>query len=482
LARNLRDRYQKEGSETMLKSFGVDAGQLTSSARATTGKELAASSVHLDWNYYLGPFIRCIDYYVPELVPIFDVPDITFWVQQDVNGDGTLETIYSEGYFDARWDSAPIPDVTLHASAIAVASPMAADDPTCGGPEVPCAEPAIVLAGMMPVQNLPAPADPYLDQTAGYAQRPNRPHPHGLVGEAPPPHSHATAPFCGTLNLFGCNHYEGASFYRLIYTFRAPGSATTTAPVPFQNLTWQLWRWVGSPGHLELLPVGPDVNGWYQILNDADGWMPGQLLLSWPTGDAGLYTITMQFADGGKNYLAGSDTSPVGIYVDNTSPSALISELRWRVSGGAWSAPLPRLCAVIMRPRGSDIEFRVSYTASALHLRDLALSGSGCGGGNPIPESFPNWSDPPTLEFDGSGVSLNPYSHWHTDPNDNSISRTAIFALSAAAPQGAYDFSLGVNSRTFNPAGGDGGFGADWNYNIVYKWTPDYWKLAIIDV
>jgi hypothetical protein len=36
---------------------------------------------------------------VPEWVPLVDVPDITFRVTQDVDGDGDEETIYSEGYY-----------------------------------------------------------------------------------------------------------------------------------------------------------------------------------------------------------------------------------------------------------------------------------------------------------------------------------------------------------------------------------------------
>jgi hypothetical protein len=64
---------------------------------------------HLDLARFIGPFRRCIDIFVPEWQLVFDVPDITFRVTQDTNGDGIEETIYSEGYFDVRWDAGAIP-------------------------------------------------------------------------------------------------------------------------------------------------------------------------------------------------------------------------------------------------------------------------------------------------------------------------------------------------------------------------------------
>src|SRR5213075_2244094 len=98
---------------------------------------------------WIGPFLRCFDVFVPEFLPVFDIPDITFGVTQDVDGDGDEETIYSEGLFDVRWDAGPIPPVTL------VADPMAFATPTCGHqpPLGACAEPEIVVVGHMPLLN-----------------------------------------------------------------------------------------------------------------------------------------------------------------------------------------------------------------------------------------------------------------------------------------------------------------------------------------
>jgi hypothetical protein len=290
------------------------------------------------------------------------------------------------------------------------------------------------------------------------------------------------------LQLYGCNSYKGAQYYRVLYTHQAPGKSPT-AKVPFLGITWPLWRWVGSPGHLETLNVAPDSNGWYPILSDAAGWMPAHLLLNWSSGDAGLYRLQLEFADNGKQVIAGSQTPPVGIFVDNTRPTAIITEIRWRVQGEtSWRDPtLSRKCAVIMRPTGAALEFKITYQAAAMHLRDLLLAGSGCDASNPAatPQrlTFTGWSEPASAEFDAVGVSLNPYVRWHAGPNDNNVSRAAIFSLSAAALQGAYDFSLWVNSRAFNPAGGDGGYGPfDWYYDTpspIYGY--DYWKFAVID-
>jgi hypothetical protein len=122
-------------------------------------------------------------------MPLLDVPDITFRVTQDVDGDGDQDVIYAESHFDVRWNSGNIPDVTLYADPIAVAGL------TCDTPEVPCENvPAITFAGLMPLVNPPAPAAPYHDAGSGeapnfalgYARRPNRPHPNGLFADPPP--------------------------------------------------------------------------------------------------------------------------------------------------------------------------------------------------------------------------------------------------------------------------------------------------------
>jgi hypothetical protein len=420
--------------------------------------ELDAGIVEkLDLRRFVGPFLRCHDVIVPEWMPLLDVPDITFRVTQDVDGDGDQDVIYAESHFDVRWNSGNIPD----------ADPIAVAGLTCDTPEVPCENvPAITFAGLMPLVNPPAPAAPYHDAGSGeapnfalgYARRPNRPHPNGLFAD-PPPNPLAKSPYTGTLLLYGCNHATGAVFYRLRYSYNGG------PPVPFTGLTWPLYRLVG--GVLQTTWPTSDGAGWYPILPDSDGWTPQHLLLSWPTTSFpdGLYTVQLELGNAGKTVT--NTSASVRFRIDNSSPTAMITALAWRVAGTTSWTPLELICPVVTRPMmgGSPvaIEFRVSYQVSATHLRALLLSGGGCGGGAPLQLVSPNWSEPASP--------VNPYQHWHTDPDlDNSEARTAIFSLPGTSLQGAYSFSLYASSRAFNPSDPTG-FTVDWNN---YDPGPNY--------
>ncbi len=55
---------------------------------------------------------------MPEWEFIADVPDITFRVTQAVDLDGDEETIYSERFFDVRWNSGDIPPVSITVAVI----------------------------------------------------------------------------------------------------------------------------------------------------------------------------------------------------------------------------------------------------------------------------------------------------------------------------------------------------------------------------
>ena len=399
---------------------------------------------------FCGPFLRCFDIIIPEWVPILDVPDITFRVTQDVNGDGTQETIYSEGFFDVRWDAGNIPDVTLVASPIAIASHA------CDVPEVPCADtPAIQFAGLMPLVNPVGPADPYIDAATGYARRPNRPHPSGAFVD-PNPHPLAESPYTDVLQLYGCNRVRNAAFYRLRYTFNGGPLAS------FVGLTWPLYRVVA--GILQSHWPVSDANGWYPVLPTADGWFPDLLLLEWPTNGFtdGLYSVQLEIGNGAKNVIGTS--AVVGFRIDNSRPTHQFTRLRWRKTGGSFQ-DLPLTCPVI--PRGvvpSDIEIEVSYTTAAAHLRSVQLSGGGCGGGTPTLIS-----------------PLSTAQHWHTSTADNSFTSVATFQLLATALAGAYSFNLVVASRAFNPAGGDGGHLADWNYDPVYNYIAPALPVAVVN-
>lgn len=443
----------------------LQARMAEAAGRFTMDKAFAE---RLDLQQFIGPFRRCFDVLVPEWLPLFDVPDITFRVTQDVDGDGDEETIYSEGLFDVRWDAGPIPDVKLYASQIAVAGL------SCDNPNVPCEDvPAITFAGLMPVINPPAPADPYHDAgpgeaanvAPGYGRRVNRPHPNGLLSD-PLPNPRAKAPYTGTLLLYGCNHAPGAQFYRLRYSFN--GGAT----VPFVGLTWPLYRLVS--GVLQTTWPTSDADGWYPILPDSDNWSPEHLLLAWPTSQNGLYTVELQLGNAAKTVI--NTSASVRFRVDNSAPVAQFTSLAWRVVGGAWT-PLELICPVVVRPTAFgnpvDIEFRVGYQVTANHLRSLQLSGGGCGGGAPGELASPNWSHP--------AGAINPYQHYSTDPDlDNSEAHVAVFSLAGAALQGAYSFSLYASSRAFNPSSPDG-FIADWNYDSAPNYVVPSLPIAVVN-
>ncbi len=388
-----------------------------------------ARAYHFDPDRYIGPFPRwrCEVVIDRVLMPFLDVPDITFRVTQDVDGDGNEETVYDERLFDVRWDSGPIPDITLHAwpNALAVSCDTI---PQVG----PCGEPMIKYAGLMEATSA------YID-AGGFGIRANPPHADGVVRASvfPPAagaDTPANAPFTGTVQLYGCNQLPNGKYYRLLYSFNdAP-------PVPFTNLSWHLW-----PGPIH---VTPDADGWYSILDNPEDWFPASELLDWPTTQfpEGKYAITMQIGDVAKNPIF-TTPAPIAFYVDNSATVPRFISLAWRVAGAADWTEFPSLvCPVVYRPHDHngnpvDIEFRVQYEATMHHLLKVALVGSGCGAGAPVP----------TTASDRV-----PQAHWHTNNHDNSVSQTAEFTLAGSALQGAYGFTLYSYSRAFNPAGGDG--------------------------
>jgi hypothetical protein len=434
-------------------SPGEHASHVTNTLAARLNLNQAALK-DFNLNRFIGPFIRCFDIFVPEWVPILDVPDITFRVTQNING--TEQTIYSEGFFDVRWNAGNIADVTLHATPNAVAGHA------CDVPDVPCADkPAIQFVGLMPLLNPAAPADPYVGNPGdptyfGYARRPNRPHPSGLISDSNP-HPLSQAPYTGTLQLYGCNRVKNAAFYRLRYTYNG-GTLS-----PFVGLTWPLYREVS--GVLQELWPASDGDGWYPVLPASDDWFPDLLLLEWPTGHFadGLYVAQLEIGDASKGVIATSAT--VAFQIDNSAPLGLFTSLGWRYAGsGTGFTPLSFDCPLIKRdPR--DIEIQLSYTVSASHLRAVQLNASGCG-----PES----SVVLTSAVDTA-------QHWYTNPADNSVSNTAVFTVSAASPPGAYTFGMVATSRAFNPAGSDNGHLADWNYDPVYNDIAPSFAIAIVN-
>lgn len=398
----------------------------------------------------IGPFLRCRDVIVAEWEYFSDVPDITFRVTQDVDLDSDEETIYSEGFFDVRWNMGSIPNVTLQAS------PIARPAPFCEGPVVRCGnKPAIVTVGLMPL------AATHHDNSTGHSVRVNRPRLGGLLSS--PQFSPAQAPYAGTLQLHGCHDLAGAEYYRLLYEYEG------ASEVPFTGLEWYPPKLTGPPWWFHAFADG---DGWYQVLPEAQLVFPNWLL-NWPTTSFpnGKYEVRLQLADGSKNVLAApADVSdPVVFTIDNRAPNASFSQLRWRVSGGAWlpqnTYTWPFVCIVIRRPAGADIQIEVTWAASAVHFRDAQLSAGGCGGGNP--------------SLIGTAATR---EHWHENVMDNSVTRTTRWGLGGGLPQGSYSFTITAYSRAFNPAGDGGGPGTNWLTNYAYLWAQPSVAVSVIDL
>jgi hypothetical protein len=451
------EKHLSAVKSTLANKLGIDVNQIEG----------------LNLNRYYGPFLRCFDILIPEWVPIFEVPDISFRVTQDVNGSGTQQVIYSGGLFDIPWNVGGISNVTLVASAIAVSVA------NCNSPNVPCGDvPSLEYVGLMPLVNPPLPTAPYIDPVAGYATRPNPPHPGGTLAEPGVPPS--TAPYTGTLQLYGCTQVDNASFYRLRYTYTAPGSGTPTALNPFLGLTWPLYREVA--GVLQEQWPAADSNGWYPIIPTADGWFPNSLVLEWDTINSaynanGLYTIQLEVADSAKNLLATS--AAVGFVVDNSAPQVTMLDAIWSfnsdMSGG--QSINTNDCAVINRgvvPQ--DVYIQVTYSVTANHLKYVQLDSGGCDGGATL--------YPPTASLTPAqaAAQLATVEHWYEDAGDNTLTNVvATYVVPASQPPGVYSFDVYAASRAFNPAGSDSGPLDDWNYNPTYIWVDPSYAFAIVN-
>jgi hypothetical protein len=338
------------------------------------------------------------------------------------------------------------------------ASSIARPSEFCDGPSIPCGnQPDIVTVGLMPL------ASTHHNNTTGHATRVNRPRPGGLLSD--PQVSPGQAPYAGTLQLHGCQAIEGASFYRVLYSFNGG------AEVPFLGLEWYPPLLTGPPWFTHMVP---DVDGWYPIPTAAEmsNLVFPHWLLNWPTTSFGngRYEVRLQLADASKNPLSGAAefSDPKAFTIDNSAPGVSFSQIRWRVSGGAWlpqnTFTFPFTCIVIERPTGADIEIEVTWGASATHFRDAEISAGGCGDGDPVLIS-----------------SVASQQHWHESFADNAIARTTRYALDGSADQGAYSFSIDCWSRAFNPAGDGGGPATNWLANYSYIHVQPSVALAIID-
>lgn len=407
----------------------------------------------LDLRRYIGPFKRCFDVFVPEWFPILDVPDITFRVLQDTDGDGVEEQIYGESHFHVRWNAGALGPVTLHAG------PNARAGVLCGPTNIPCGNsPAIVMAGRLPVTG-----DPSVYDTAnGYAVRTNRPHPSGLFVDPLPP-TDAASPLAGVLSLYGCNRTDPtATHYRLQFKYSNDDGATFTSFTPFVNLTWPLYR-LNGVGIGEWYNPTPDPAGWYPIAlpPGPNAWLPQDLLLDWPSYSFanGRYVVKLELGTGGA---VSSSSSDVAFNVDNSRPLGPMT-VEWSYSSAGPFTPIDGICPVVRRHTTPvDLYFRVTLDASARHLRSAQLWASGCGGGEFVFVSGTGGAQEPP----GSTA----YQHWHDSVGDNSQVLQAIYGLPSTAAEGTYSFGAHVSSRAFSPSGYDGGH----LYVPPWQYDPDH--------
>lgn len=414
----------------------------------------------LDYKRYLGPFIACRDIWRLEWVPFLDIPDITFRVTQDVDADGSEEEIYSEGFFDVRWNMGPYYYTTLVADASAICTHHC--EPV---QEFPCeGVPKISTVGYMTLE------DSHHDNTTGYGRRVNRPVP--APGNYPPPPAdgagpnNAVSPYARTLNLHGCHRIGDATHYRLTYTVNGVGS-----PVPFTDISWWAPKSASASGPPIL--VASDANGWYPILAanllEHPSW-----LLYWNTRRFanGTYEVrveTGKLSSGTISVLATS--APVKFVIDNADPEASFVWVRWRYADvvGPWdsthSTLLPSVCPVIKRDPTRNIRIMIRWKATADHLRDAYLNFTGCGAGLPVRVN-------PDIEA---------YRHWHMNAFDNTIMQNNEWEIPASRPAGCYTLWVRSMSRAFNPSGFDHGPGNDWyiNQGLIYRWI--HRAISVVD-
>ena len=403
----------------------------------------------------IGPFLRCRDVIVAEWQYIVDVPDITFRVTQDVDLDGDEETIYSEGFFDVRWNAGTIPPVTLKAS------PIARPSPFCDGPVIPCGnKPAIVTVGLMPL------AGSHHDNATGCATRVNRPKPGGLFSSPPTPGTgpeSAQAPYAGTLQLHGCHRIAGARYYRLLYKYEG-GPELPFLGLDFYppKLTGPPW-WTHAVRRLPGLVRGAQPGERLRLpeladrLADLERELPGRELRR---ASPARRREQDAACAAGRVQRPGDVQDRQPLAQRQLRPGAL-ARCGWiLVETFTW----PFACIVIHRPKHKDIEIEVSWSAWATQFRSAFVGASGCGGGDP------------TL---ASGVVS--AEHWHQNIGDNFVSRSTLWSLPGSFPQGSYGFSIHSSSRAFNPAGDGGGPGTNWKTDYDYLYVTPSIGVAVID-
>ncbi len=422
----------------------------------------------VDFSRFVGPFIGCRDIWHVEWVPFLDIPDITFRVTQDIDGDGVEELIYNESFFDVRWNADPSLFVTLIANANALSVPVC--EPI---EELPCRDfPDISTAGYMTL------LASHHDNTSGYGCRVNRPVP--APGNYPPPPAiggggaNAVSPYAGGINLHGCQRLDKATHYRLTYILNGTGAVQ-----PFTGIEWYAPRSAASPG--PPIHIKANDEGWYPLVDAALLEHPSWLL-HWNTGRYANGTYEVRLEVGREDHRGGptllSTSAAKKFTIDNSLPEDGFIEIRWRYAAiaGSWtdgnSTVLPAVCPVIERNTAlGPLRVRVVWRATAGHLRNAEISFTGCGGGNPS-----------LVQPTAAAPQIEEYRHWHIDKDDNTVLQTNEFEISPTSEPGCYDLRLYAVSRAFNPSGFDYGPSEDWYINQAWLWRYAHRSISVVNI
>jgi hypothetical protein len=420
----------------------------------------AGALAEIDPGRFFGPFLRCVEVFVPEWYPFVEVPDVSISVTQTIAG--SPQTIY-EGAFDIAWGTSPVPSVTVQASPIAIASQS-----PCPPPSVSADEVGFQYVGLLPVSP-PYASGGTFEGATGFATRVNQPQ--ATAVGCPPqatsvgctcdqtdltvaPSCPATAPFYGELYLYGGTDPSktDASYYR-ISVESAPGSGLPTTPTTFTPIGYLLGQWtVPAPsGEIVIQSVEP-AEGWYEIPTNEDGWGGyTNMLMAWGGMADGVYRLTLELADAAMKPIALSPApKSLLLVIDNTPPKASPFEVSWQPTSGVggpidplgWLPviPTPPGECPIIHTKGQAIALQFTASVKSAHLLRACVSVDGCGGVSPTP-----------------ALGNPPESQWYTgsdDPSATSYSFKGVYYLEKEAPAGCYTFALYADTRAFNAAGG----------------------------
>lgn len=394
-------------------------------------KDVAATMAQIRVSKPIVRLLRCWPEIVPEWNLFLDVPDIVFKVEQDIDADGVLETIYEEGYFDVNWNlSESTTDVQIEAWSNAICVP-------CGQSYAPCTKAGIVGFNDIAI-------DPMYFDSEGYVKGVNRPK---QFIAFPLPHivrPDAETPLCKTIRIVGCPEYGTASYYKVFYKYEG-GSETHF------NESWHVYNISAGTSH----HVKPDVSGFYEVLTPPNDYFPYHTLINWRTHryPDGKYELRLELYDAAHNPIA-AVLDPVKVVIDNSKPAPVdFLKLEYKESGGTWTeAPLH--CPIIKRTAGTDIDLRVSYNVAAAHLRDITISFTGCSG------------------------SVGSDSYWHQTVSDNNKTLDWTVTVPSSVDEGGYRFYLEGRSRAFNATGG---LASNWEFDTLSIWRGNSLHVVILD-